>query len=289
MPDEVVRTLTVDGVQYAYRRLCRPAPETEPIVLLGGVFQGLHGWHPIDTTLNEKADVITLDYLGDGTRASAQYISPAQASRAVAQAVDDLGADRINLLGYSYGSVIAHQYALRHPERIARLMLGGVPTGATPEQQPYAQAIAATIAEGDKAKVATLLVEIMLCMDPDVEVPHRDLVYRCLRRTLLRHLHSPHAMVGLQRSLNAEIAVTQDRLPSVPTLVFSGVHDTLTPVPQQRAFAESVDGCQFTVIDSADHLVILERPAEVADLALRHFTEGIGSCIRVGVRSESVP
>ncbi|MFJ9041424.1 alpha/beta fold hydrolase [Streptomyces sp. NPDC102406] len=272
MPDEVVRPLTVDGVQYVYRRLRRPAPQTPPIVLLGGVFQGLYGWHPVDEKLNQVADVITLDYLGDGTGISADHISPDQVCRAVEETVDDLGAQQINLLGYSYGSIAAHQYALKHPERIARLMLGGVPTGPTPEQQLLVGKLAATVAQGQVEEIASLMAAAMLCQDPDVQVLHRDLVYRCIRRTLLKHLRNPNALLGLQRSLNAKVTLTEGRLPAVPTLVFSGAHDTLTPVARQCSFAETIEGADFTVIDSADHLVVVERPAEVAALALHHFT-----------------
>lgn len=270
MTDETIDSLTVDGARYAYRLLRTPSPRTAPVVLLGGVFQGIYGWYPTDETLNQVADVVTLEYFGETE--SVEGAPPTTAvCRAVEQIADRLGARRINLIGYSYGSVPAHAYALKHPERVERLMLGGVPTGTSPAQEAITRRLAAAAAAGRVTEVATAWVENMLCMDPEVEVERRELAYRCMQRTLLHQLREPNALLRLRKAIEAQIKVVDRPLRGVPTLVFSGAHDTLTPVAGQRAFAETIENGSFTVIDGADHLVLLERPEEVAALALRFF------------------
>jgi pimeloyl-ACP methyl ester carboxylesterase len=268
MPDEIVRFLTVDSLPYAYRVLRQPSPQTHPIVLLGGVFQGMYDWLPMEEALLPVADVVTLGC----TTAPATYLPPATLCRAVEQVVDDLGTEQINLFGYSYGSVIAYQYTLHHPERVARLMIGGVPAGIPQERRLRIKQRAAMFPAGQEQELASLLTESMLCMDPALPVLHRKLVYRYVRRTFLQHLRIPNARDVLQQSLEAECAVTAGGLNGVPTLVFGGAHDTVTRVADQRAFAATIEGSSFAVLESSDHWVLLERSAEVAELALRYFT-----------------
>jgi len=53
---------------------------------------------------------------------------------------------------------------------------------------------------------------------------------------------------------------------SVPTLVLCGEADRMTPVESSREMAERIPDAQLAVISAAGHMVILERPAEVAGL-----------------------
>jgi pimeloyl-ACP methyl ester carboxylesterase len=272
MPDETVRPLTVDGLPYAYRVLRQPSPRIHPVVLMGGVFQGMYDWLPMEKALLPVADVVTLGPTEGGTTAPATHLSPALLCRALEQVVDDLGTDRINLFGYSYGSVIAYEYALRHPERVARLMLGGVPSGIPPARRLRLKQRVAAIRADQHEEMASLLTEAMLCTDPALPVLRRKLVYRYVRRSLLRYLRIPNAREVLEQSFDAECAATAGGLNGVPTLVFGGAHDTLIPVTDQRAFAATIEGSSFVVLESSDHWVLLERSATVARLALRHFT-----------------
>ncbi|MFK4065189.1 alpha/beta fold hydrolase [Streptomyces sp. NPDC029674] len=272
MPDETIRSMTVDNLRYAYRLLRGPAPRTHPIVLLGGVFQGMYDWAPMEKALLPVADVVTLGSdTGDST-APAIPLAPHLLSRAIAQVIDDLGAEQVNLFGYSYGSVIVHRYAQAHPRRVARLVLGGVPWNI-PDARRRLKERAATFSEGQEAALASMLAETMLCMDPDLPVLNRELAYRYVRRTLLQQLRIPHARQALEQGSDMVCDMTADGLDGIPTLVFSGAHDTLIPVPTQRAFAATIAGSSFVVLDSSDHWVLLERPAEVAALALHHFTD----------------
>jgi pimeloyl-ACP methyl ester carboxylesterase len=49
-----------------------------------------------------------------------------------------------------------------------------------------------------------------------------------------------------------------------PTLVVAGTADQLTPLEYARFLAEHITGARLTVIEGAGHMVMLERPAEVA-------------------------
>jgi pimeloyl-ACP methyl ester carboxylesterase len=62
-------------------------------------------------------------------------------------------------------------------------------------------------------------------------------------------------------------------LAGVPTVVFTGEHDSITTPELQREFAATIPGSRFLTVKDSDHWVVLERAADVADLATRFFTD----------------
>lgn len=274
MTEEIVRSLTVDGLSYRYRLVPGHHTQTEPVLVLGGALQGMYGWPQIEDQLGQVTSVITADLPGTGTAdpLTAHDTLPLLC-RATEQIIDDLGLDRVNLFGYSFGSVVAFLCAQRRPQRIARLILGGVPTTVTDAQYTRLQELARELAAGRLHEFAALFAESMLCMDPTLPVLHRHLVYRYVKRAVYQtYSHTPHARATLIRALTSNIPPMDGGLTGVPTLVFSGEHDNLTPVHTQQTFATTIQNSTFITMRESDHWVVLERAHDVADLALRHFT-----------------
>ncbi|WP_335937875.1 alpha/beta fold hydrolase [Streptomyces sp. PTD5-9] len=274
MAEEIIRTLSVRGLRYGYRVLAQPAPRTEPVVVLGGALQGMHGWPQMDDHLGPLAPVVTADLPGMG---DADPLPPGADDdllrEAVTGIIDDLGAPKVNLFGFSYGTSIAFDCARRHPGRIARLALGGVPCHISEEQRAgWARAVG-RLAAGDTAGLAGLAAAALMCQNPERHVHRRELAQRYVRRSFLRALtHSPHAARSLHRSLEHRPDFTGG-LAGVPALVFAGEHDTVTSPERQRAFAATIEGSRFVTIGQSDHWVVLERPDDVADLMARFFTD----------------
>ncbi|MET9518042.1 alpha/beta hydrolase [Streptomyces sp. NPDC002994] len=274
MTEEIVRSLTVDGLSYCYRLVPGPDAQAEPVLVLGGALQGMYGWPQIEDQLGRVTSVITADLPGTG---AADPLTAHDAlpllCRATEQIIDDLGLDRVNLFGYSFGSVVAFLCAQRQPRRIARLVLGGVPTTVSDAQYARLQELARELAAGRLQEFAALFAESMLCMDPALPVLHRRLVYRYVKRAVFQtYSQTPHARASLIRALSSGIPRMDGGLTGVPTLVFSGEHDNLTPVDAQQSFATTIEDSTFVTMRESDHWVVLERAHDVADLALRHFT-----------------
>ncbi|MCX5400641.1 alpha/beta fold hydrolase [Streptomyces sp. NBC_00102] len=313
MGEEITRSLSVQGVPFAYRVLRHggpgnPAPEavrvpgpgagpdaarvpageadagaaaplpggpvTEPVVVLGGALQGMYGWPQMDDHLGPLADVVTADLPGMG---SAGALPPGPSAlllrEAVTRIVEDLGAPRINLFGFSYGTAIAFDWARHHPGRVARIALGGVPAHISPAQRDHWQRAVERMTAGDPEGLATLAAEALMCMDPERYVHRGALAQRYVRRSFLTALRtSPHAADSLVRALGDRPDFSGG-LTGVPALVFAGEHDTVTSPERQREFAATVEGSRFLTLADADHWVVLERADDVAELAARFFTD----------------
>ncbi|MDQ0793133.1 alpha/beta fold hydrolase [Streptomyces sp. B1I3] len=278
MSQEIIRTLSVAGLRYGYRVLPRAgqpgADCTAPVLVLGGALQGMFGWPQMDDHLGPVADVVTADLPGMGT---ADPLPPGPSASllraAVTGIIDDLGAPRINLFGFSYGAAIAFGCARHDPGRIARLVLGGVPVHITDEQRGHWNRARRRLAEGDAEGFAVLAADGLMCLDPERPVHRRELARRYVRRSFLHALnHSPHAVDSLERALGDRPDFSGG-LSGVPALVFAGEHDTVTSPERQRAFAGTIEGSRFLTLAESDHWVVLERSEDVAALVTRFFTD----------------
>lgn len=125
-----------DGTFLAVRTL-EPdaAPAATPVV-------AVHGGPGVPWTARERQvlarlatdrEVVVYDQIGAG--ASARLADPTgytfeRAVRDLGAVIETTGADRVTLLGHSWGAQVALGYAVRHPERIDRLVF--VTPGALP-------------------------------------------------------------------------------------------------------------------------------------------------------------
>ncbi|WEH36567.1 alpha/beta hydrolase [Streptomyces sp. AM 4-1-1] len=271
---EIVRSLSENGLRYSYRVLPCPAPRTEPAVVIGGALQGMYGWPQMDDHLGPLTDVVTADLPGMG---SADPLPPGAATETLCAAVtgiiDALEAPRVNLFGFSYGAAIAFGCARRDPDRIARLVLGGVPAHISAGQRAYWARAVERLAAGDPEGFAALAADGLMCLDPDRHVHRRELARRYVRRSFLHALnHSAHAVDSLHRAL-ADRPDFTGGLSGVPALIFAGEHDTVTSPERQRVFADTIEGSRFVTVGESDHWVVLERADDVADLVARFFTD----------------
>ena len=99
----------------------------EPLVLVPGGPGDTHSfYHPFFSRLADRYRVIYFDSFGVGKSERAKSTSEYTFDRDV-ENLDGLrkalGLAKMNLLGQSYGGMVAQAYALKYPERVARLIL----------------------------------------------------------------------------------------------------------------------------------------------------------------------
>ncbi|MFK0292745.1 alpha/beta fold hydrolase [Streptomyces sp. NPDC090442] len=271
---ETVKALTVEGLTYYYRLLRQPNPKTEPILVLGGALQDKHGWGHLDDPVGSLANLLTLDLPGAG---QADPLRGDQGMdtmcHALEHVLDDLDYDRVNLFGYSFGSIIAFAFAQRHPQRISRLLLGGVPAYVTEGQLSQWREAARYVNRGEPEEFIRRALDLWLCRDEGRVVQNRKLAYRYVKRLVTHAVSSsPQNFRHLDRSATEELNPTGG-LQGVPTLVFCGEHDTLSAPKHQRAFAETISGGKFFTIPESDHWVCFERPQEIVNTIVDYFTD----------------
>ena len=233
-----------------------------PLLLVQGLGYGRWGWQPIVPLLAQRHRVLVFDNrgIGDSDRPPGPYTAAQMAGDSLA-VLDAAGIERAHVLGASLGGAVAQELALRHAERLEKLVLVATMSGMTnmhpiPAQTMQLMAEAATL---EPAVALRRFVENALEPEPDPA-----LVDRLVE---LRTANPPDpagwaAQAGIWGSFDV-----WDELPSidVPTLVVQGEGDVVVDPRNAPLLAERIPGARLQLV-AGGHLFFWNRPAEFAEL-----------------------
>jgi len=197
----------------------------------------------------------------------------------VAQLVDLLDALRftgtVNLLGLSLGGLIASAFTVRHPERVAKLILidpaGAKPITLTPVLKavkiPFvAEAVLSVV--GSEALIQNTARDFFdpALVEHFMEKYRVQMQYRGFQRAILSSIRN-----GMLAGFS-HIYQTLGKM-NKPTLLFWGRNDVTVPFDHSRALCEAMPHAQFHVIENCGHIPHYERPAEVNPILLEFLRQ----------------
>jgi poly(3-hydroxyalkanoate) depolymerase len=273
-PAPSVRFLDVDGVRL--RISVRGAGS--PLLLLTGIGASLELSAPLERELNRHGlQIVSLDAPGTGgsTRYPRRRRMPGLA-RTVERTLDALGYDRVDLLGVSFGGVLAQQLAHQAPTRVRRLVLSatgaGVPFLGGVPGSPCALLALATPRRYQSPdhyrRVAGALYGGAAREDPDALL-HGSLARFAEAPTLRGYLDQLYA-IAFWTGVPWLWRLRQ------PTLVLAGDDDPIVPVVNGRILAGLIPDARLHIVRGGGHLFLLERPAEMASLIAGFLAEDDG-------------
>jgi 3-oxoadipate enol-lactonase len=236
----------------------------DPLLLVTGFAISAAVFEPVLDLYTEHFDCILYDHRG-----SARSLG-GSSPRSMGGLADDaagllaaLGVERAHVYGVSMGGMVAQEIALRHPQRVDRLVLGCTSAGGLRAARPGFRELAALVGEPDLRAAALF--------SPEFRRAHPERVRRLVAP--FRAHPTPRAGVVAQMAASA-LHDTCSRLARIaaPTLVLHGECDQLVPVRNARTLAERIPGAELAMVPGAGHAYALERPQVALDLLLRFMT-----------------
>lgn len=173
--------------------------------------------------------------------------------------IDELGLERVPVMGLSLGGWLAAELAVHHPERFAKLVLIDA-IGLEVKGAPIAEFFLVDAAAARK----------LLFYEPESE----------MARTLVPDDPTGEALEAVLKAREATARVAwnpylcnpklRERLYRVkaPTLVVWGEDDRLVPLAHGEAYAAGITGAALVTVPRTSHAPSLERPEETARLVL---------------------
>jgi len=168
---------------------------------------------------------------------------------------------KVTLLGISQGGVACIGYAIRHPERVERIILyGAYARGAYLRGSETSKATYKAVI--DLARVAwgfdnpTFRQVFTSPFVPDGTPEQIQWFNELCRRTTKGEI----AARLLEGRASIDIVSWLPQVP-VPTLVIHGRGDVVIPVGEGRLLASSIPGAEFVELDSRNHILLEGEPA----------------------------
>jgi proline iminopeptidase len=184
---------------------------------------------------------------------------------------DHLGLEKMLLLGYSHGGIVAQAYALAHPGRVSRLVLAVTSARFGPDQE------AATREGKEKRSGEHWYPDAMAAsqeeLDSATDDQRRDNAMRGMPFYFARFGPAEAAYVDTFRSdpINADAQrVFGSELPNLdlrsrlsnitsPTLVITGEEDFICGPVCAHEMTAAIPGAREVIVPDAGHMVVFEQ------------------------------
>jgi 3-oxoadipate enol-lactonase len=238
-----------------------------PIVLAHGLLMDQEMFAPQVRALGDRCRIVTWDARCHGeTETTADPFTYWDLADDLRGLLDHLGIERAVIGGMGQGGSVAIRFALKHPERVAGLILVDTQAGTEEPEKvaTYEVMLDAWEAEGLNDQLAETIAAIVLANNwPGREPWIRK--WRQKPRSLLRPAFQ--ALVGRED--------IRDRLGEIkaPALVIHGTADAAIDIELAHRLCSDLPNCQqFVAIEGGGHACNLTHP-QVVNLAVQKFLD----------------
>ena len=229
------------------------------VLLLGGLSDPAESWQPQLDGLSDRYRLIALDNRGAGrTPLPQEPLSVPMMADDAAAVLRALDVRAAHVAGFSGGSLIAQELALRHPELVRSLVL----MSTFGQRDAYLRSAAkffdwlADVAPSERAMMEAFFLWIYT-----PRAHENGMVDHVIEEALVfPHPQAPEAFKAQLEGFMTHDAL--DRLEEIaaPTLVLAGELDILTPPRFGHAVAGAIPGARFEVMPGEAHQPFQEVP-----------------------------
>jgi pimeloyl-ACP methyl ester carboxylesterase len=270
--------VTLHGHRVVYREAGDPALPV--LLLIHGITSSSATWDPVIPALAEHAHVIAPDLLGHGEsdKPSTDYSLGAFAN-GLRDLLEQLGHERVTIVGHSLGGGVAMQFAYQYSEYCQRLVLvdsGGLGREVSPALRaatlPGAEFVLPVIANSHVrdagVAVARLFRGLPMRLRPSVAEVARGygtLAESPARTAFVQSLRSVIGPGGQRVNASDRFYLGEGR----PTLIVWGALDTVIPVAHAYAAHTAIPGSLLEIFEQSRHFPHMDEPARFARVLLQ--------------------
>ncbi len=271
---EISQNIVAAGIRTNYHDLNSGAAGV-PLLLVHGSGPGVSAfanWRPVMATFAQKRRVVAPDMVGFGFTdrpAGYHYTMENWVTHAIG-VMDALKLPQVDLVGNSFGGALALALAVRHPQRVRRLVLmgaAGVPFKLTPgldEVWGYQPSF-----ENMRKMMDLFAYDRALVTDELAELRYRASIRPGFQESFSAMFPAPR-----QRGVDALCMPTAD-IRALPheTLVVHGREDQVIPLANSLTLADWIPNAQLHVFGKCGHWTQIEHSARFARLVTDFLDE----------------
>ncbi|MDE3268895.1 MAG: alpha/beta hydrolase [Pseudomonadota bacterium] len=241
--------LTDDGIYFEYWETS-PNPHdshAHPLTLINGYARSMSDFRSLARSLQRAGiAVIMLDNRTTGkTTAPAPFTLPMLANDVVS-VWDSLGISKAHVLGISMGGAIAMTVAVRHPQRVAKLVLV-----SSFSQRSYE---AHTDTEEELEQVRTRIINSVAPCFYQKNKPLMHALAKQAAAQICAGTHRPQTQALHNYNASQQLADVR-----CPTLIIHGDKDNIVPQQEAESLATSINAAKLVIIKEAGHMLLMEK------------------------------
>lgn len=233
--------------------------------------------------LSDVYKVVVFDARGSGQSEGNGPLTHEQWAADVEGLRQWVGAERFIMAGGSYGGFISMEYAIRHPERLAALVLRDTSADSANEEMARANALSSSRVELDLDKFHRIMdgstldnADLKQCWAEIL--PLYDHVYdpaNVLRKVeATTYRYETHNWAFTENMPRYDIKSRLSQI-TCPTLVTVGRGDWITPVACSETIASLITGSRLEVFEKSGHSPQIEEPVKFQRLVRNFLAEAL--------------
>jgi pimeloyl-ACP methyl ester carboxylesterase len=232
-----------------------------PVLLVMGLGMNATGWwRTVPVLCAAGLRVLTFDNRGVGRsdRPAGPYTTAAMADDAVA-VLDATAVQRAHVYGISLGGMIAQEIALRHPDRIARVVLGATTPGGDGAIPADGETLEFFQRRGQMPAEEAVWASVPYNYSTRTRAQHGDRIVQDIRQRLLYPIEPEPYAAQLAAALGHD---AYDRLARIraSTFVVHGQEDVMVPPANGRLLANLIPEARLLELRGAAHLYPTDEP-----------------------------
>lgn len=253
--------------------------DREVVCLLNGLAMHTGAWYGFLPRLRPDYDVLLWDYPGQGRSSTADIpYHLDQIASYLVRIIDAIGAERIHLVGISYGGFVALEFARQFSSRLHTLVLSGIILSHETLFQMYQDISLRFYRGGPEAfDLYTRYMYEKIFGEAFVTAVGADRLETMRASFHQRYHERTSALIRLTEAQIPFFAALDERLPeyraiTAPALVIAGDEDRVMSPKAQKKIATILPNSRFELIEDSGHVVYLEQPDQFFALMRRLFT-----------------
>ena len=259
-----MRLVRVQGINVMARR----SGSGRPLLLLNGIGCGVETWAPLERAL-PGFEMLSFDPPGVGSSPKARWPLGMGALARVALALaDSCSWKEFDVLGLSWGGLVAQQLAHDHPERVRRLVLAATTFGpGSFTLDPLVVALMSSPVRHTSKWFGRVVAPYLYGAD----------IHEFDEAFAMFETRQAPSRTGYYAQILASMGWSS--LPWLhtlrpPTLVLGGRRDRIVPATVPRLLARAIPNSQLYLVDGG-HLFMLLRTAETAAVISRFLSQPV--------------
>ena len=227
------------------------------VVFLHGVGTDAASWTPQLEHFAARTRAVAWNMPGYGGTKALPQPSFAALAAGLAELLDELEIEQADLVGHSFGGMVAQEFAAAHAARLRSLVLSATsPAFGRPDGEWQREFVRQRLAPIEAGRTMADLAPEMI---KSLCGPRGDARGLEIARRSIAQVPTSAFAAGVRLIVSFD---RRDALPriAVPTLVLAGALDSNAPPAMMEKMAAKIPGAEYVCLDGVGHLANLEDP-----------------------------